>query len=124
MRRPVRHSVGVRDGGGSLLWVKFLFCVFCAFLRLFPDSLPLSVFVSLCEIFLRLLLRVDSRFLFAACHAVACEGGSIRGCYSRSASVIREARLSPCVRFFVRPSFCVFCAFLRLFSVCPDYFAP
>jgi len=86
---------------------------FCVFLRLFaacravglakaglfPDSLPLSVFVSsadvakggdgaksaLCEIFLRLLLRVDSRFLFAACHAVACEGGSIRGCYSRSA---------------------------------------
>ncbi len=67
---------------------------FCVFLRLFaacravglakaglfPDSLPLSVFVSsadvakggdgaksaLCEIFLRLLLRVDSRFLFAA----------------------------------------------------------
>src|SRR5258708_19580330 len=88
-------------------------CSFCVFLRLFaacravglakaglfPDSLPLSVFVSsadvakggdgaksaLCEIFLRLLLRVDSRFLFAACHAVACEGGSIRGCYSRSA---------------------------------------
>src|SRR5258708_23721345 len=50
--RPVRHSVGVRDGAGSLLCVKFLFCVFCAFLRLFPDSLPLSVFVSLCEIFL------------------------------------------------------------------------
>ncbi len=56
---------------------------------------------SLREIFLRLLLRVHSRFLFAACHAVACEGGSIRGCYSRSASVIcnlssviREARVS------------------------------
>jgi hypothetical protein len=65
--------------------------VICNLFRQLPDhsrsvAFHLCVFASLREIFLRLLLRVDSRFLFAACHAVASEGGSIRGCYSRSAT--------------------------------------
>jgi hypothetical protein len=42
MGRPVRNSVGVRDGGGSLFRVRFffVFCALCAFSRL--SNSPIS----------------------------------------------------------------------------------